>query len=261
MFDLQKSWNRAAALYNRTYKITTDTIHYGPLCPGENKLQLIGEIKGLKMIDLGCGGGQNAVAMAKGGAGVTGVDFSENQLLQAKALAKKENVAIEFIHSDIASMPQLADSSFDIALSACALAFVKQIEGAVAEAYRLLKPNGRFLLSVMHPMQYIIDGEEGAMYFNSTYPFASRLLKWTWDFPGSQKATEPGKSIEFRHYLRSVSEYHNLMVAAGFRVRKIMEPRPTLNTPHLGISKEIMKEYPYIAKHLPITLILVAEKY
>ena len=252
MFDLQKSWDKAAVLYNRQYKISTEIIHYGPLCPGEDRLKLMGSIGGLRAIDLGCGGGQNAIAMAKAGARVTAVDFSASQLKQAESLAGQHNVDINFTLSDVAAVPQLPDSLFDIALSACAMAFVKQIEQAFSEAYRILRPWGRFFLSVMHPFQYIVDGEEGSMYFNSPYPHISRLLKWSWDFPG--------KSIDFRHYLRPVSEYHNLLVDAGFIVKKILEPKATLKTPHLGISQEIMREYPYIARHLPITLIMVGEK-
>jgi ubiquinone/menaquinone biosynthesis C-methylase UbiE len=252
MFDLQKSWDKAAALYNRQYKISTEIIHYGPLCPGEDGLKLMGPIEGLRAIDLGCGGGQNAIALAKAGASVTAVDFSDSQLQQAENLAGRHNVDIDFVLSDVAEINPIPDSTFDIALSACAMAFVKRIGQAFAEAYRILKPGGRFFLSVMHPFQYIIDGEEGSMYFNSTYPHISRLLKWNWDFPG--------KSIDFRHYLRPVSEYHNLLVEAGFIVKKILEPKATLKTPHLGISQEIMREYPYIARHLPITLILVGEK-
>lgn len=253
MFDLQKSWDKAAVLYNRQYKISTEIIHYGPLCPGEDRLKLMGSLDGLRALDLGCGGGQNAIAMAKAGASVTAVDFSSSQLRQAANLAGQHGVDIDFVQSDVASIPQLPDASFDMALSACAMAFVKEIERAFAEAYRLLKPGARFFLSVMHPFQYIIDGEEGSMYFNSTYPHISRLLKWSWDFPG--------KSIDFRHYLRPVSEYHNLLVDAGFNVKRVLEPKATLKTPHLGISQEIMREYPYIASHLPITLIMVAEKY
>jgi ubiquinone/menaquinone biosynthesis C-methylase UbiE len=253
MLDIKKSWDKIAGLYRDSYPIDPDIIHYGPLCPGENKLNLLGNISGLKAIDLGCGGGQNVVAMAKAGVFACGVDFSERQLIHARNLAAKKKVDVEWINGDVTALPMLKDSSFDLAFTACAFAFVKRLDLALNEAYRIVRPGGRFVLAVMHPMQYIIDGDEGTMYFNSTYPFSPRVLKWTWDFPE--------KSIWFQHYLRSISEYHNCLAEAGFTVRKIIEPKPTLNTPHLGISKEIMKEYPYIAEHLPITLIFLCYKY
>lgn len=252
MFLIRKSWDKIAALYLKNYPIDCNTIHYGPLCPGENQLNLLANVSGLKAIDLGCGAGQNAVALARAGAQVIGVDFSSEQLSKAKHLAFEENIVAEFIQCDVTSMPMLKDNTFDIALTACAIAFVKQLDNALTEIFRILKTGGRFVLSVMHPMQYIIDGEEGTMYFNSAYPFKPRILKWSWDFKEG--------SIPFRHYLRSVSEYHNALTNVGFMVKKILEPEPTMNTPHIGISKEIMEEYPYIAKHLPVTLIMLAVK-
>jgi len=252
MPDIKTAWDKIASLYHKKYLIKTNTVHYGPLCPGENKLKLLGNICGLRVVDLGCGAGQNAISLAKSKAVVTAVDFSSRQLIEAEKLALKEEVSIKFINSDVADMPVLKDEIFDIAISACTMAFVPDLEAAFSEAYRIIKTGGNFIVSVMHPLQYILDGEEDAMYFNSAYPFKPRLLKWRWDFED--------RSIRFQHYLRSISEYHNCLTKAGFMVKKMLEPKPTLNTPHISLSKEIMKDYPYIAGHLPVTLIFVARK-
>ncbi|MCD6163542.1 MAG: methyltransferase domain-containing protein [candidate division Zixibacteria bacterium] len=252
MPDIKTAWNKIAPLYHRKYLIRTNTVHYGPLCPGEDKLGLLGNIAGKKAIDLGCGAGQNAIALAKEHADAAAVDFSANQLTEAMELAQRENVSVEFINSNIIDMPCIKDDTFNVAISACAMAFVNNISAAFSEVFRILKPGGKFILSVMHPAQYILDGVEGSMYFNSSYPFNPRLLKWSWDLDG--------KKIKFQHYLRSIADYHNNLNKAGFMVKKILEPKPTLKTPHIAFSKEIMKEYPYIAKHLPITLIFSSVK-
>ncbi len=252
MLDIERSWNKIAHLYHKRYFIKSDTIHYGPLCPGEDKLCLLGDVSGLRAIDLGCGAGQNAIALAKSGAVVTAVDFSSNQLAEAKSLAQDENVKIEFFNSDVTDLSFLADDTFDIAISACTMAFVNDIKTAFLEAYRILKPGGMFALSVMHPMQYILDGEKGNMHFCSSFPFNPRLLKWSWEFDGI--------SVKFQNHLRSIAYYHNTLTNAGFEVKKLLEPKPTLKTPHLGFSREIMREYPYIARNLPVTLIFVAVK-
>src|SRR3972149_5538370 len=80
MVDIRKSWDKIAEYYNIRYEISCDVVHYGPLCPGEDRLRLLGDIRGKKVIDMGCGGGQNAVALAKMGAKVTAVDFSCEQI-------------------------------------------------------------------------------------------------------------------------------------------------------------------------------------
>ena len=254
MVDIRKSWDKIAEPYRKRYEISTDVVHYGPLCPGEDKLHLLGDIKGKTAIDLGCGGGQNAIALSRIGAKVTAVDFSHEQIRLAENLASDHNVAIDFITGEISDLSFLAKSGFDIAISACAIAYVQDIESAFAEVFRILKPSGKFILSDMNPLQYIIDEIEGGVEFNHTYPHEPILLKWRWEFDELKRA--PG----FMHYVRSIPHYHNTLTAAGFTVSKILEPQSTLDTPHIGFSQEIMKEYRYIAEHIPITFIIVCHK-
>lgn len=254
MVDIRKSWDKIAAQYRRRYEISTDIVHYGPLCPGEDKLGLLGDISGKRAVDLGCGCGQNAIALARKGARVTGIDLSVEQLRQAEDLATEERVPVEFKPADLADLSFLPDSEFDLAVSACAIAFVEDIESAFSEAFRILKPDGVFILSDMNPLQYIMDEADGSVEFNNKYPFDPILMKWSWEFQNIDRAPR------FQHYVRSISHYVNTLLAAGFCVSKILEPRPTEETPHIGFSREILEEYPYIAEHLPITFIIVCLK-
>jgi ubiquinone/menaquinone biosynthesis C-methylase UbiE len=254
MVDVKKSWNKIAALYKKRYKISTEEVHYGPLCPGENNLRLLGDINNTKVIDLGCGSGQNVVALAKMGADVTAVDFSKGQIEQTKSLASKHKVKIKSIVSDLEDLSKLKNRLYDLAISACAIAYIKNINKAFKEAYRILKPGGRFILSDMNPLQYIIDENDQGVEFNAKYPYKPLLIKWDWEFDDLKTAPD------FKHYVRPISQYFNTLVDSGFTVSKILEPESTLNTPHLGFSEEIMEEYPYIAKHIPITFIIVALK-
>ena len=254
MVDIRKSWDKIAAQYRRRYKISTDIVHYGPLCPGEDKLGLLADISGKNVIDLGCGCGQNAIALAKMGAGVTAVDLSSEQIRQAGDLAIEEGILVDFKTADITDLSFLPDVDFDLAISACAIAFVENIESVFKEAFRVLKPDGLFVLSDMNPLQYIMDEVDGGVEFNNRYPFNPILMKWSWEFQNIDRAPR------FQHYVRSISQYVNSLAAAGFSVSKILEPEPTVDTPHIGFSEEILEEYPYIAGHLPITFIVVCRK-
>ena len=258
VIDIRKSWDKIAMRYVKRYGISTDVVHYGPLCPGENILGLLGDIAGQKVLDLGCGCGQNSIALARLGASVTGVDFSRGQLEQAKVMAAEDDFEIDFMQSDITSLVQFDNDSFDLVLSACAIGFVENINAAFGEAFRVLKPGGAFILSDMHPLQYILDETGEGVVFNHRYPFAPILLKWRWDFDAENR--EQQLSAGFQNYVRSLSDYHNALADAGFVVTKILEPEPTLNTPHYDFSREIWNEYRYIAEHLPITFIMKCRK-
>jgi ubiquinone/menaquinone biosynthesis C-methylase UbiE len=254
MVDIKKSWDKIAELYNDRYEICCDIVHYGPLCPGEDKLHLLGDIKGKRIIDLGCGGGQNAVALAKMGAEVTGVDFSREQIKRAESLAAAQKVSIRFQQADISAIPFIDDQSFDIAISACAISFLERIDLVFTEANRVLNSGGRFILSDMNPLQYLLDETDRGVTFNDKYYQRSLAMNWSWDFD------ELNNAPRFRHYVRMISQYINSLVDSGFTIKKVLEPESTMDTPHLGFSKEIMEEYPYIAKHIPITFVIVCEK-
>jgi ubiquinone/menaquinone biosynthesis C-methylase UbiE len=254
VINVKKSWDKIAVLYKNRYDISREMVHYGPLCPGEDRLNLIGDIRGKKVIDLGCGGGQNAVALNKMGAEVTGVDFSYEQITLARKLADDSGSSIMFESADISSLPFIDDCSRDLAISACVISFVENIDSFFAETFRILKSRGRFILSDMNPLQYVLDETEDGMTFNNPYFQKTLPINWSWEFE------ELPRAPRFRHYVRPVTQYHNSLVDAGFVTKRILEPEPTLDTPHRGFSEEIMREYSYIASHIPITFIIVCEK-
>lgn len=98
------------------------------------------EVKaGDKVLDVACGAGYVAAAVRERGADAAGVDFSAAQV----RLAQQTYPDIRFIEGDAENLP-FADGEFDAVLNAFGLPHVPNPERAVAEAYRVLKPAGRF---------------------------------------------------------------------------------------------------------------------
>lgn len=105
-----------------------------------------------RLIDLGCGTGRLCAHFAAKGYACVGVDLSEPMLAQARVNAAAAGVSCEWRAANLVELGDLPDGSFDYA--ACLFSTLGMVRGAgnrakvVANAFRLLRPGGRFVLHV-----------------------------------------------------------------------------------------------------------------
>lgn len=109
----------------------------------------LGDIRGLRIADVGCGTGRHAVRLARAGAEVTALDFSEGMIGRAKAKPGADRV--RWIAHDLAQRLPLEDAIFDRVLCALVFDHVKDVGSLVGEMTRICAPGGRLVISVMHP--------------------------------------------------------------------------------------------------------------
>ena len=108
----------------------------------------VGEVRGLSVLDLGCGTGRHSLWLVSAGAIVTGVDFSEGMLAEARR--KPGGEAVRFVVHDL-HRPLPFASEFDLVVSGLVLEHLRELDGFFAESHRILKPGGRAVVSAMHP--------------------------------------------------------------------------------------------------------------
>lgn len=111
--------------------------------------ELLGEIGGLSVVDVGCGTGRHALRFAAGGAHVTALDFSEGML--AKARAKPDAEQVRWLRHDLAQPLPLADASFDRVTCCLVLEHIENLNDLFAQMARVCKPDGSVIISAMHP--------------------------------------------------------------------------------------------------------------
>jgi ubiquinone/menaquinone biosynthesis C-methylase UbiE len=143
-------WNAWSADFQEQGDIDVG-IAFGPGAEVGDDLGLLGELEGKKAIELGCGGAQFGLAVAKRGAEVTGVDISEAQLAHARDLAHEHDQDVELVESSVTDMPTIPDATYDLAFSAWAFQWVEDLQSCFEEAYRVLKEGGKLVFSVDHP--------------------------------------------------------------------------------------------------------------
>jgi ubiquinone/menaquinone biosynthesis C-methylase UbiE len=214
--DNRASWNAVSRDYQSIHRIPTDDAHYGPRMPTERELQLVGDVAGKRLLEIGCGGGQCAIAFAKRGAIASGKDLSEEQLAFARALAQREGVNVEFTQGNIEDLSEFENESQGVVFSAWALPFVENLGRCFREVYRVLVSGGIFVFSSDHPFGAAIS--DGSPPLVVKFGYWDTARDWHWD-------DDPSKP-RFREFSRPVSETFQLLRDAGFAVDRILEPRP-----------------------------------
>jgi len=214
--DNRAGWNAVSAAYQARYRLPSDRLVFGFGVPDEDALGVIGDVRGLRAIVLGCGGGQDCVALAKrGAANVVGIDQSDAQIAYGRKLAEQEGVLVTLLQGNVEELSGIDDESQDLALSLHAMNYVERADRALAEAYRVLRPASPFVLSVHHPFDAALEDEPP---YCALRPYWEAQQDWEWEFP------EQGVSTRMRSWYRPVSEWFSLLTDAGFRVERLLEP-------------------------------------
>jgi len=210
MADEAKNWwETHAGNYQKQCRLPVEVL-YGVGCPGEAELQLIGAVDGKRVLEIGCGGAQCAVAFARQGATVTAVDIAAAQIDFGRKLAAEHGVSVEFLQRDISDLSPIASESQDIVFSANAFAYVDNLQACFREVCRVLKPGGYFVWSDGHPFGHCLE---------------DRLLRLTRSYHATGKSVvgaETGCAFANNH--RTIGDLFNLQVEAGFVVERMLEP-------------------------------------
>jgi ubiquinone/menaquinone biosynthesis C-methylase UbiE len=114
---------------------------------GEAVVRSLGEIDGLKVLDLGCGDGTTAIPAARRGADVLGVDIARNLVAAGNARAKAHGLAnCAFRQGDAADLHELGDDSFDLVVSIFGAMFAPRPFDVAREMVRVTRPGGRIVM-------------------------------------------------------------------------------------------------------------------
>ena len=240
--DNAAAWDRHSASYQAGARLPTDVAHYGPDIGTEADYKLLGDVKGKRVLELGCGGAQCSIAFAKQGATAIGIDFSREQLDFAKRLCDREGVRVELHLGDLADLAFVRADSIDLVFSAYAFGYVEDLSRVFRQVHRVLKPGAPLVFSLPHPAYDMIDDDapESPLLIRRSY-FDVTPIDYEWN------------GIPFTDYRHTISDLVMLLNRASFRIDQMMEPEPVSSGPRSPHWRETFR-------WVPRTLIVRARK-
>jgi ubiquinone/menaquinone biosynthesis C-methylase UbiE len=225
---VRKVWDNASEAWVDFVRTSKDYTRDGLNNPAT--FDLIGDVKGLVVLDLACGEGYNTRFLAKRGATVTGVDFSERLIEYARIEEEHEKLGIQYCVLDAAHLTRLADSYFDLVTCFMALQDIENFGKAISEVSRVLKPSGRFVFSIPHPCfeKVMLNGKKmdaASNYFEET----RYIIEWN-----MERLSIPFRTITFH---RTLTEYFDALNRNSLLISMLVEPR---------LTEKAYAKYPYL---------------
>ncbi|HET6966004.1 MAG TPA: class I SAM-dependent methyltransferase [Acidimicrobiales bacterium] len=239
--EIMSAWDQFADEYQRNARLGTDTAHYGPDVPTEADLRLLGDLKGKRVLELGCGAAQCSIAFARSGATAIGVDLSAAMLAHGRRLCEEAEVRVELRQGDMADLAFLRADSTDLVFSSYAFQYVEDLNRVFRQVHRVLKPGAPLVFSLPHPAYFLIDEDSG------TPPRLERSY-----FDRSPERYERG-GVDFTAYHHTFADLYMGLARASYKVDLILEPEPIAGAPRSWFWSEAME-------WVPRTLIVRARK-
>ena len=181
----------------------------------ESDVRLLGDVAGRRVLEVGCGSAPCARYLARQGADVIAFDLSAGMLAHARAAAGRTGTAVPLVQADVCELP-FRDRSFDLAFSAFGgIPFVADSAGAMREVARVLRPGGRWVFSVTHPMRWAFPDDPG--------PAGLTAIQSYFDRAPYVEVDEAGVPAYVEHH-RTMGDRIREIVGAGLTLLDVLEP-------------------------------------
>ena len=185
-------------------------------------LALAGDVAGRRILDAGCGSGPLFAALRDRGAIVTGFDASAGMLeLARRRLGDDADLRV----ADLGRPLPFPDGAFDDVIASLVLHYLEDWTAPLAELRRVLRPGGRLIASVMHPI----------LGHGLVRPGADYWATYQWDDENSWGV--------LRYWHRPLPAMIRAFTTAGFRIAAIDEPLPAPDAPR-ELLPDFLKDKP-----------------
>ena len=198
---------------------------------------ILPDVTNLYGLDIGCGEGHNTRLLALRGAKMEAIDISEVFIEKAIEEEVKDPLGIHYQVASAVDLP-FENAVFDFATAFMSLQDVPETEKAIKEAFRIVKPKGFLQFSITHPCfttphRKNLRDENGRTYAIEVGRYFENLNGPVdeWLFTGAPLHVKMNlPKFKIPKFTRTLSQWLNALIEAGFIIEKINEPYPDEET-------------------------------
>lgn len=245
IYDTKTFFDNYIKLRNNSVNVSANEIIEMPAIYKE-----LPDIKGKKVLDLGCGYGNNCIKSIELGASyVLGTDISKNMI----DLANKTNnhKSIEYKQIAMEDISKI-NNKFDLVISSLAFHYIEDYDKLLKDIYNLLNDDGILIFSQEHPISTgtILNKETN---YKSKHKIGDKEYKLVSDYNNEGTRNVNWLGSNYTKYHRNISTLINTLLDNKFKLLKIVEP--------LADSEKIHLNYKYLNQtNMPYFIIIKAKK-
>ncbi|GAA0523161.1 SAM-dependent methyltransferase [Saccharopolyspora subtropica] len=181
----------------------------------EADARLLGDVRGRRVLEVGCGAAACSRWLARQGARPVALDISAGMLRHAAAGNERCGIGVPLVQASADGLPFAADS-FDLACSAFGgVPFVADVGAVFREVARVVRRGGRWVFAVTHPMRWIFPDDPGPTGLTATHSYFDRTPYVEVD--------DLGRATYVEHH-RTLGDYVRALSGAGMRLVDLVEP-------------------------------------
>ena len=163
----RRTWNKKTPVHFESEFYNVKQFIQGGSSLNSIELDLLGDISGKKILHLQCHFGQDSISLARMGANVTGIDFSDKAIDKAVELATLCSQNVNFICCDIYDLDRHLNEQFDIVFTTYGtIGWLPDLTKWGKIINRFLKPNGKFIFVEFHPVVWMFDDDFTEIRYN-----------------------------------------------------------------------------------------------
>jgi 2-polyprenyl-3-methyl-5-hydroxy-6-metoxy-1,4-benzoquinol methylase len=257
----KRRWNELVDIHVKSATYNLEGFKRGKSTLHTPELESLRNVSGLKLLHLQCHFGLDTLSWARMGARVTGVDFSEEAIITARALAGELDIEANFLCSNIYDLRGKLDDEFDVVYTSYGVInWLHDIKewGRIAAHY--LKPGGTFFMAEFHPFMWVFDDEDQKE-LNVKYPYWHRDEPDFYEVVGSyadrSARVENTGNYEWAHTL---SDILGALLDAGLTVKEFREYPYCVDKPWDFMTEDNKGYYRIKGDPLPLMFSVKAEK-